>query len=94
MACTIVVARRGQQRQQIRAQARLAKPPWTFPAEGEAAELMQQGEGLLDDVAQLAQAFDAGLAAVDRRRTRSGTPVDPVRRVQLRQQQLAQLVEL
>ncbi len=31
-----------------------------FPAHGEAAELVQQGEGLFDDVAQLAQAFDAG----------------------------------
>ena len=31
-----------------------------FPAHGEAAELVQQGEGLFHDVAQLAQALDAG----------------------------------
>ncbi|GIE91578.1 hypothetical protein Are01nite_80580 [Actinoplanes regularis] len=31
-----------------------------FPAHGQAAELMKQGEGLLDDVAQTAQAFDTG----------------------------------
>jgi hypothetical protein len=32
----------------------------SFPARGQAAELVQQGEGLLDDVAQLAETFDAG----------------------------------
>src|SRR5689334_17945093 len=31
-----------------------------FPASGDPAELVQQGEGLLDDVAQLAQALDVG----------------------------------
>ena len=31
-----------------------------FPAHGESAELVEQGEGLFDDVAQLAEAFDAG----------------------------------
>ena len=31
-----------------------------FPAHGEATELVQQGEGLFDDVAQLAEAFDDG----------------------------------
>ncbi len=31
-----------------------------FPPDGQAAELVQQGEGLLDDVAQLAETFDAG----------------------------------
>jgi len=31
-----------------------------FPAHGEPAELVEQGEGLFDDVAQLAQALDAG----------------------------------
>jgi len=31
-----------------------------FPAHGEAAELVQQGEGLLDDVAQLSEPFDPG----------------------------------
>jgi hypothetical protein len=31
-----------------------------FPAHGEPAELVQQGEGLFDDVAQFAQAFDGG----------------------------------
>jgi hypothetical protein len=31
-----------------------------FPAHGESAELVEQGEGLFDDVAQLAQALDAG----------------------------------
>ena len=35
----------------------------TFPANGEAFELMQQGKGLLDDVAELAQAVDVGVAA-------------------------------
>ncbi len=30
-----------------------------FPADSEAAELVQQGDGLLDEVAQLAQALDA-----------------------------------
>ena len=39
-----------------------------FPAHGEAAELVQQGEGLFDDVAQLAQTFDArGLGLGDDR---------------------------
>ena len=32
----------------------------SFPAHGEAAELVEQGEGLLDDVTQPAQAFHAG----------------------------------
>ena len=31
-----------------------------FPAHGQTTELMQQREGLLDHVAQLAQALDAG----------------------------------
>lgn len=30
----------------------------SFPADGEALELVEQGEGLLDDVAELAQALD------------------------------------
>ncbi|WP_443066510.1 hypothetical protein [Streptomyces sp. NBC_01262] len=34
-----------------------------FPAYGEAFELVQEGEGSLDDVAQLAQAVDVGVAA-------------------------------
>ena len=39
-----------------------------FPAHGEASELVQQGEGLFHDVAQLAQALDAvGLAFRDDR---------------------------
>jgi hypothetical protein len=29
-----------------------------FPADGEALELVEEGEGLLDDVAELAQALD------------------------------------
>ncbi len=29
-----------------------------LPADGEALELVEQGEGLLDDVAELAQPFD------------------------------------
>jgi hypothetical protein len=33
-----------------------------FPAHGKAAELVQQGEGLLDDIAQLAQALDGEAA--------------------------------
>jgi hypothetical protein len=32
----------------------------SFPTHGEPAELVQQGEGLFDDVAQLAQALDSG----------------------------------
>ena len=36
----------------------------SFPAHGQAAELVQQGEGLLHDVAQLAQAFDPGVFGV------------------------------
>ena len=32
----------------------------SFPSHGQPAELMQQGEGLLHDVTQLAQALDAG----------------------------------
>jgi hypothetical protein len=31
-----------------------------FPAHGESAELVEQGEGLFDDVPQLAQALDTG----------------------------------
>ncbi|GHE38550.1 hypothetical protein GCM10017778_22320 [Streptomyces vinaceus] len=34
-----------------------------FPADGEAFELVELGEGLLDDVAELAEADDVGLAA-------------------------------
>ena len=34
-----------------------------FPADGEAFELVQEGEGLLDDVAELAEAVDVGVAA-------------------------------
>jgi len=34
-----------------------------FPADGESFELVEQGEGLLDDVAELAQAVDVGVAA-------------------------------
>jgi hypothetical protein len=30
----------------------------SFPADGEAFELVEQGEGLLDDVAEFAQALD------------------------------------
>jgi hypothetical protein len=37
-----------------------------FPTDSQPAELVEQGEGLLDDVAQLAQAFDtAGLGLRD-----------------------------
>ncbi|GAA0476591.1 hypothetical protein Aca07nite_88180 [Actinoplanes capillaceus] len=32
-----------------------------FPAHGDLPELMEQGEGLFDDVAQLAQALDVGV---------------------------------
>lgn len=40
----------------------------SFPAHGQSADLVQQGEGLLDDVAQLARAFDtAGLGLRDDR---------------------------
>ncbi len=39
-----------------------------FPADGEAFELMERGEGLLDDVAELAQALDVrGAPAGDHR---------------------------
>ncbi|MFD5814090.1 hypothetical protein [Streptomyces sp. NPDC127038] len=31
-----------------------------FPADGEALELVEQGEGLFDDVAEFAQAVDVG----------------------------------
>jgi hypothetical protein len=38
----------------------------SFPAHGEPAELVEQGEALLHDVAQLAERFDTnGYAAVD-----------------------------
>jgi hypothetical protein len=39
-----------------------------FPADGEAFELVEEGEGLLDDVAELAQALDVwgALAGDDR----------------------------
>ncbi|MGW4698669.1 hypothetical protein ACWEO1_40625 [Kitasatospora cineracea] len=37
----------------------------TFPADGEALELVQQREGLLHDVTELAQATDVGLALVN-----------------------------
>jgi hypothetical protein len=33
----------------------------TFPSDGEALELVQQGKRLLHDVPQLAQALDVGL---------------------------------
>jgi hypothetical protein len=32
----------------------------SFPAHGESSELVQQGEGLFDDVAQLAKTLDSG----------------------------------
>ena len=35
----------------------------SFPADGEPFELVEQGEGLLDDVAEFAQAVDVGVAA-------------------------------
>jgi predicted alpha-1,6-mannanase (GH76 family) len=35
----------------------------SFPAGGESFELVEQGEGLLDDVAEFAQAVDVGVAA-------------------------------
>ncbi|WP_435192398.1 hypothetical protein [Streptomyces sp. bgisy126] len=39
-----------------------------FPADGEAFELVERGEGLLDDVAELAQALDVrGASAGDER---------------------------
>jgi hypothetical protein len=38
-----------------------------FPAHGEAAELVQQGEGLFDDAAQFAEAFDATVWVSDDR---------------------------
>ncbi|MCX4817929.1 hypothetical protein OG601_45915 [Streptomyces sp. NBC_01239] len=31
-----------------------------FPSDGETLELMEQGEGLLDDVAEFAHALDVG----------------------------------
>src|SRR5512142_806903 len=44
-----------------------------FPADGQAAELVQQGQGLLDHAAQLAKAFDATPTALGN--DRCGAPV-------------------
>ncbi|WP_215188391.1 hypothetical protein [Streptomyces sp. McG8] len=45
-----------------------------LPADGEALELVEQGEGLLDDIAELAQALDVrGALAGDDRRLRTST---------------------
>jgi hypothetical protein len=48
---------------QMRMRARLTKLSWMSRRRsryGESAKLVEQGEGLCDDVAQLAQALDAG----------------------------------
>lgn len=46
----------------MRALANETKTSWSsgsaFPADGKALELVEQGEGLLDDVAEFAQALD------------------------------------
>ncbi|GGQ56296.1 hypothetical protein [Couchioplanes azureus] len=59
------MVKRISRRQQNKMQAQLTKPSWmsraACPAHGQPAEWVQQGEGLLDDVAQPAQALIAGV---------------------------------
>jgi hypothetical protein len=50
-----------------------------FPADGEALELVEQGEGLLDDVAEFAQALDVrGALAGDDRQDPAPAQLTPV----------------
>ncbi|MFD6282032.1 hypothetical protein ACFWFI_41720 [Streptomyces sp. NPDC060209] len=53
-----LVRRRQQIRLQANEQEGIVEFDASFPTHGEAFELMEQGEGLLDDVAELAQALD------------------------------------
>jgi len=52
-----------------------------FPAHGQAAELVQQGEGLLDDVAQLAETFEASDLALRDDRFGATMTAGPAERV-------------
>lgn len=52
----------------MRPQASETRASWSFPADGQALEVVQEREGLLDDVAELAEALDVrGAFAGDHR---------------------------